>query len=89
VSRFFVYILRCSDGSLYAGYTVDLEQRLAQHNSGKGSRYTASRLPVELAYVEEAASRRSAMKREWEIKSMKRSEKLRLCASKKGVLRLS
>jgi putative endonuclease len=89
VRRFFVYMLRCSDGSLYTGYTVDLERRLARHRSGRGSKYTASRLPVELAYFEETLDRTGAMKREAEMKRMKRQEKLRLCSSEKGVLRRS
>jgi len=81
VRRFFVYLLACSDGSLYTGYTSDLDRRLAQHRSGSGSRYVASRLPVSLAYVEEAATRRKAMKREYQIKRLRRAEKVRLCES--------
>ena len=80
MGRFFVYMLTCSDGSIYTGYAADVERRVARHNSGRGSRYTASRLPVSVAYVEEAKDRRSAMKRESAIKKMRRSEKLRLCA---------
>ena len=74
-------MLRCSDGSLYTGYTVDLRRRVAQHNSGAGSRYTASRLPVRLVYVEEARNLAGALRREFEIKKLGRGEKLRLCAS--------
>lgn len=71
----FVYILRCADGSLYTGITTDVDRRVQQHNAGNASRYTRSRLPVRLAYQEPAASRSSALKREWAIKSMARSEK--------------
>ena len=81
VGRFFVYLLACSDGSLYTGYTSDLDRRLAQHRSGRGSRYVASRLPVILAYVEEAKTRSRAMKREYQIKRLPREEKVRLCES--------
>ena len=73
-----VYILRCSDGSLYCGWTKDLERRLAAHNSGKGAKFTRSRRPVELVYWEECPDGRSAMKREYEIKHFSRAEKLRL-----------
>ena len=78
-----MYILRCSDGSLYTGYTNDIERRMALHRSGRGSKYVASRLPVSLARVEEASSRRTAMKREYEIKHLSREKKLRLCESQK------
>jgi putative endonuclease len=77
----FVYILRCGDGSLYTGITTDLATRLARHASGKGARYTASRLPVELVYWEEAADRSAASRREWRIKGLPRAEKLDLVRS--------
>jgi putative endonuclease len=83
VQIFFVYMLACSDGSLYTGYTRDLERRLALHRSGRGSKYVASRLPVTLAYVEEAPSLKKAMQREYEIKQLGRVQKLRLCADQK------
>jgi predicted GIY-YIG superfamily endonuclease len=89
VTRYWVYILACSDGSLYAGCTSDVARRLAEHLSGKASRYTRSRLPVSLSYVEPAKDRSAALKREIEIKRMSRGEKLRLCASQKGKLKLS
>ena len=89
VRRFYVYILRCSDGSLYTGYTADLRRRLARHNSGRGSKYTASRLPVELAFAEAVGDRRSAMKREYGIKKRGRGEKLRLCSAFKATGGLS
>jgi putative endonuclease len=77
--RNFIYIIRCSDGTLYTGYTTEPERRLEEHNAGKGSKYTRSRLPVELAYLEPSPSRASALRREFEIKRMSRGAKLRLC----------
>lgn len=73
------YILRCADGTLYTGWTSDLERRLRAHNAGTGSKYTRARRPVELAYWEKHADKRAAMRREWEIKHMGRGEKLALC----------
>lgn len=75
---FFTYILKCADGSLYTGYTDNIPRRLAVHNSGKGAKYTRSRLPVELAYSESFETKSEAMHRENEIKGMTRSEKLKL-----------
>jgi UV DNA damage endonuclease len=71
----FVYILRCSDGSLYTGITKDVKRRGRQHNAGTASRYTRSRLPVCVEYQEPHAARSSALKREAEIKAMARLEK--------------
>jgi putative endonuclease len=82
--RHFVYLVRCSDGSLYTGYTTDAQRRLGEHNAGKASKYTRSRRPVTLAYVEELASRGEALKREYRIKNMKKEEKLLLCRSYSG-----
>jgi putative endonuclease len=65
---FYCYMLECKDGSFYTGWTKDLEKRLAAHNSGKGARYTRSRLPVKLVYFEELDSQSDAMRREREIK---------------------
>ena len=76
--RFFVYLLRCSDSTLYCGWTTNLERRMATHNSGKGAKYTRARRPVELFYFEELEDKCSAMKREGQIKHMNRAEKLRL-----------
>ena len=75
-----VYMLRCADGSLYTGWTNDLPKRLACHRAGKGGKYTRSRLPVELAYVERCESPREARSREWHIKRLSRAEKLGLLA---------
>lgn len=73
-----VYMLRCADGSLYTGWTNDLERRLARHAAGKASRYTASRLPIELAAAWPMTDRRSAMREEARIKRMSRGAKLKL-----------
>lgn len=75
-----VYILRCADGTLYTGWTFDTEARLAAHNGGKGARYTASRLPVEMVYRERVASKNEALRRERRIKRMRRGAKERLIA---------
>lgn len=74
----YTYILRCKDGSLYTGWTNDLEKRVACHNAGKGAKYTKARIPVELAYYESFQSKEEAMRREWEIKRFTRKEKLAL-----------
>ncbi|HJC65089.1 MAG TPA: GIY-YIG nuclease family protein [Candidatus Blautia merdavium] len=74
----YTYILRCKDGSLYTGWTNDLEKRVACHNAGKGAKYTKARIPVELAYYESFQSKEEAMRREWEIKRLTRKEKLAL-----------
>jgi len=71
----FVYILRCADGTLYTGYAVDVEQRCAAHNAGRGARYTAGRRPVEVVYSESCESIGAALKREHAIKRMSRAEK--------------
>ena len=72
------YILRCADGTLYTGWTNDLERRLAAHNAGTASKYTRSRRPVELVYAETFRTREEAMGREWRIKRLSRAEKLAL-----------
>ena len=72
----YTYILRCRDGSLYTGWTNNLEKRLNCHNAGKGAKYTKARLPVELAYFETFQTKKEAMQREWEIKKMTRKEKI-------------
>ncbi len=80
--QYFAYILLCADNSLYTGWTVDLEQRLLAHNSGQGSKYTRARLPVTLIHSEVFDSKEAAMRREWEIKQLKRSAKLALIEAK-------
>ena len=77
----FCYMLRCADGTLYTGWTNDLEERVRTHNAGKGGKYTRSRLPVELVYREELDTREEAMSREWYLKRLTRREKLRLIES--------
>ena len=77
-----IYIIKCSDDSLYTGITIDLEKRLAAHNAGQGAKYTASRRPVQLVYREEAANRSEASKRENTIKKLNRNNKLALCAKR-------
>ena len=74
----YVYILRCRDGTFYCGWTTDLTARIDAHNSGKGAKYTRSRLPVELVYYEEYDTKHEAMSREWHIKRMSREEKTEL-----------
>jgi len=72
---FWVYMLRCSDGSYYLGHTADLLERLAEHNSGQGGPYTSSHLPVTLAYSEKLPSREEAAARESQIKGWSRKKK--------------
>lgn len=76
----YCYIVECADGTYYTGWTVDPEQRVTVHNKGRGARYTKTRLPVRLVYVEEQTDRKSAMKRERAIKKMTRSQKQKLMA---------
>lgn len=78
-----VYVLRCADGSLYTGITTDVSRRLAEHNGagGLGARYTRSRRPVELVYAEGAGNRAEAARREAAIKRLDRARKLALCAA--------
>ena len=76
--EYFVYILKCADGTLYTGITNDLENRVMAHNDGKAAKYTRGRLPVELAYKEASGSRSDALKRELEIKNMKKEKKIKL-----------
>lgn len=75
MAAYFCYILECSDGTYYTGWTTDPERRLRQHNRGIGARYTRSRRPVRLVYVEEQPDRALAMKRERAIKSLSRQQK--------------
>ncbi len=71
----FTYIVRCSDGTLYTGWTNDLEKRIRAHNEGTGAKYTKSRRPVELVYYEVFETKEDAMKREAAIKQLSRKEK--------------
>ncbi len=74
----FTYIVECSDGTLYTGWTNNLEHRVETHNVGKGAKYTKSRRPVKLVYFETYSSKEEAMRREWEIKQLSRIEKWKL-----------
>lgn len=74
----YVYILKCSDDTLYTGWTNNLDKRLKTHSKGKGAKYTRGRLPVKLVYFEEYDNKISAQKREYEIKQMSRKKKLEL-----------
>ena len=76
----YVYILRCGDGTLYTGATDDVERRLAAHRAGKGAKYTRGRGPLELVYTEEQPDKGAALRREAQIKGMTRGEKLALIA---------
>ncbi len=78
-----VYLLRCRDGSLYAGITNDLTRRLESHNRGKASAYTRARRPLALAYQEQQPDRGTALKREAAIRRLSRAEKLALCSGVK------
>jgi putative endonuclease len=78
----YTYILVCEDGTLYTGWTNDLEKRLEAHNKGEGAKYTRSRLPVRLVYSECFEYKQDAMRREYKIKRMKRKKKLELIGSK-------
>lgn len=80
----YVYMLRCCDGSLYTGYTDDVDRRLACHNSGKGAKYTRSRLPVALAYSEECADKSAALKREYAIKQLTKAQKESIITKKEN-----
>jgi putative endonuclease len=79
---FYVYILQCSDGSYYTGYTKDLDARTRQHLNGKGAKYTKAHRPQRIAYVELFGTRSAAMKREREIKKLNHQQKLNLIISK-------
>ena len=74
----YVYVLECADGSLYTGYTTEVERRVAEHNAGEGAKYTRGRTPVELVHVESFDSKSAAMSREYEIKQFSRREKAEL-----------
>jgi predicted GIY-YIG superfamily endonuclease len=79
--RWFVYLLRCGDGTLYTGIAKDVDRRCQQHNAGTASRYTRSRLPVVVVYQESHASRSLALRREAAIKALSRQQKMSLIQS--------
>lgn len=76
--KWYVYMLRCGDGTLYTGIAADVQARLAQHRAGKGAKYTRGRTPLELVYTEECADKSTALKRELQIKKLSRPEKMQL-----------
>ena len=80
----YTYIVKCSDGSLYTGWTNNLEKRIKDHNAGRGAKYTKARRPVVLVYKEEFSTKQEAMKREWEIKRLSRKEKLSMIENSKS-----
>ena len=73
--KWYLYILRCGDGSLYTGITTDVEARLSQHRCGKGAKYTRGRGPLEVVYTEVCEDRSAALKRELAVKGLPREEK--------------
>lgn len=79
-----VYMLRCGDGSLYTGWSTDVQRRLASHRAGRASRYTASRLPVELVLARPMPDRGAAMREEARIKRLDRAAKLALIAAQEA-----
>ena len=74
----YTYIVECADGSLYCGWTNNLEKRIADHNAGKGAKYTKTRLPVKLVYHETFETKEEAMSSEWHITQLRREAKLKL-----------
>jgi len=83
----YVYIIECSDNTLYVGVTLDIERRLKEHNSGKGGRYTRARMPVNLIYSECYNSKSKALKREIQIKGWKKRKKMALITNNYGELK--
>ncbi|MBT3690453.1 GIY-YIG nuclease family protein [bacterium] len=82
MKKYFVYLARCKDKTIYTGYTVDLKDREAKHNSGEGAKYTKHRRPIKIVYSEEFNSVSKAMKREAQIKSWSRADKEKLIKNK-------
>lgn len=85
IQRNYTYIVKCSDETLYTGWTNNLKKRLEAHNSGKGAKYTKTRRPVELVYFEEYDTKQEAMKREYAIKQLSRQKKLALIHSRQSI----
>ncbi|WP_455719962.1 GIY-YIG nuclease family protein [Agathobacter sp.] len=84
MSENYTYIVKCSDGSLYTGWTNNLEKRMKAHNDGKGAKYTKTRRPVELVYYERFATKEEAMSREYHIKQLTRTQKIKLIKNSKS-----
>lgn len=85
----YTYILKCSDGSLYTGWTNNIEKRVSSHNAGHGAKYTRTRIPVELVYLEVSETKEEAMSREWHIKELTREQKELLISSNDNILNSS
>ena len=81
----YTYIVECSDGTFYTGWTTDIEKRIRTHNAGTGAKYTRARTPVKLVYLENFSTRREAMRREAEIKRLGRKQKETLIRDRKEV----
>lgn len=81
----YTYIVECSDGTYYTGWTKDIEKRIKAHNEGKGAKYTRPRTPVKLVYLEESGTRQQAMQREAQIKRLTRRQKEQLIQSRKDI----
>lgn len=81
MTKCYCYIVECADGTYYTGWAVDPEKRVKVHNAGRGAKYTKTRLPVKLVYVEEQPDRKTAMKREIAIKRLGRDGKMKLIAN--------
>lgn len=75
MKKHFVYVVRCSDDSLYTGYTIDINRRISEHNRGKGAKYTRGRIPVHLKYIEECKTKKEGLRREHEIKKLSKKQK--------------
>lgn len=84
--KYYAYMVRCSDNSIYSGYTVNLEKRLETHNSGKGAKYTRTRLPVKLEYYEEFDNKIDACKKEWQFKQYTHAEKEKIIKNNKNFI---
>lgn len=84
MSENYTYIVKCSDGSLYTGWTNNLEKRVKAHNDGNGAKYTKTRRPVELVYYEQFATKEEAMSREYHIKQLTRTQKIKLIKNSKS-----
>ena len=77
----YVYMLRCGDGTLYTGMTDDIAKRLSAHRAGKGAKYTRGRGPLEVVYTERLSDKSEALRREYALKQLKKAEKERLCGT--------
>lgn len=84
-SRNYTYMVECSDGSFYTGWTTDVKNRIRMHNAKKGAKYTKSRTPVKLVYLEEADTKQQAMRREAQIKQLSRQQKKQLIEQGKDI----